>query len=528
MNIFKSAGRLSLNAKILILALAPLFIFDISLIYMSYTTTRDSLIEERKVEIKNTVKMSEDLLKSLVKKVEAKKMTLEDAKKFAADYLTDMRYGADGDDYVWVNDLEPRMIIHPSEKLRGKSMKDFRDKAGLPLFTEIVKLVKKQDEGLISYVWVSKKDPNVNASKLSYVKLFKPWNWVIGTGIYMDDVEDHVINVLFKELIFAFIGLLIIGAGIFIIVKRQIADPLLSIANRLSGTSRNVTSGADETYDAASTLSKSTQEQASSVQQTVSSIDEISAMVDRSSDYAKESRETSLTSQRAAEDGKSRVDEMLTSIHEITASNEDAMRKMEESNSQISEILSVIKEIDDKTNVINDIVFQTKLLAFNASVEAARAGEMGKGFAVVAEEVGSLASMSGKASEEIKSLIDQSIKRVEDIVSNTTNMVEVVMKEGASTVEKGTLKANECKSALDEILENVKGVNQKVGEISQACQEQSTGVGQITDAMRLLDSVTNENNQVANSASRSAEVLRDQANELDRVVDEVKDLVMGH
>jgi methyl-accepting chemotaxis protein len=89
---------------------------------------------------------------------------------------------------------------------------------------------------------------------------------------------------------------------------------------------------------------------------------------------------------------------------------------MNKSNDEISSIVKVIAEIGDKTKVINDIVFQTKLLSFNASVEAARAGEQGKGFAVVAEEVGNLATMSGKAAEEISSMLGDSMGKVELIV----------------------------------------------------------------------------------------------------------------
>lgn len=352
-------------------------------------------------------------------------------------------------------------------------------------------------------------------------------HWVLGTGIYINDVNDYISALMMKYIAFSAIGIFAISFLISFVIKRGVSKPLLEIADNLRASAQNVTKGSDTTFDTSKVLSEATSHQASSLQETVASIDEISAMINRNSDSAQNSRETSVRSQSAAEDEKRTVDEMLDAIHDISNSNSKVMNRMTHSNTQIGEILDVIKEINTKTSVINDIVFQTKLLSFNASVEAARAGESGKGFAVVAEEVGNLATMSGKASEEIRSLIETSIKKVEGIVSETTSMVDVLIKEGKEKVEGGTSKARECKDALDAILGNVVEVNSKVTEIAEACREQSLGVDEITRAMRLLDSVTHQNNQAASSASASAESLKKEAEKLDQVVFEVIGLVNG-
>ena len=156
--------------------------------------------------------------------------------------------------------------------------------------------------------------------------------------------------------------------------------------------------------EVSSKLSESTTQQAASLQETVASIDEISAMIQRNADSAMSSAKSSENSTKTAQEGKEKVELMLESIHSISQNNSDMIEKMEKSNKDISDIVKLIQEISHKTQVINDIVFQTKLLSFNASIEAARAGEHGKGFAVVAEEVGNLASMSGKAAKEISEM----------------------------------------------------------------------------------------------------------------------------
>lgn len=376
----KFTDRFGLSFKILFLALAPFIVFNVIMVGVNYNNTKNALIQEKRYEIQDVIQTALGVLDTLEKKVQNKTLTKEQAHAFAKEYLKTMRYGRDNNDYIWVNDFGPNMLIHPSPKLEGTSVAAFKDKAGKPLFVDIVKLAKEKESGFVDYIWVSKTDPNVLAPKLSYIKTFKPWGWILGTGIYLDDVDTYVQSIFIKEAIFILITLVVVAVGIFLVINSGVVKPLLKIANQLKDTAMNVTSGSEETLETSKILSQATSDQASSLQETVASIDEISAMIARNSDSAQESRQTSTVSQNVAEKGKGTVDEMLQSIHEITRNNNDAMKKMEESNKQVGDILNIIREIEDKTKVINDIVFQTKLLSFNASVEAARAGESGKGF----------------------------------------------------------------------------------------------------------------------------------------------------
>ncbi len=179
----------------------------------------------------------------------------------------------------------------------------------------------------------------------------------------------------------------------------------------------------------------------------------------------------------------------------------------------------------NKTRVINDIVFQTKLLSFNASVEAARAGEHGKGFAVVAEEVGNLAPMSGNAAKEISTMLEGSIQKVERIVEQSKTKVSLLLQYRKDTVDKGIRTAEECDRVLDDILANVSRVNQMVAEISTASQEQAMGVQEVTKSMNQLDQVTQQNLGVAQQSSTSAEHLNGRSEGLKRVSFELLDLI---
>ena len=193
----------------------------------------------------------------------------------------------------------------------------------------------------------------------------------------------------------------------------------------------------------------------------------------------------------------------------------------------MTDIVKVIQDIGNRTKVINEIVFQTKLLSFNASVEAARAGEHGKGFAVVAEEVGKLAQMSGNAAKEITDMLDASISKVEGIVRDTQTKVESLVTSGKEKVDSGVTIAKRCSQVLNEIVQNVSRVTGLSQEISQATTEQARGVSEINKAMSQLDTVTQQNAATSEEAASAAEELSAQADSLKSSVDELMHVITG-
>jgi methyl-accepting chemotaxis protein len=301
-------------------------------------------------------------------------------------------------------------------------------------------------------------------------------------------------------------------------ILRALNQSIGEVIGNLTASSQQVTSAAQQIATSAQELSAAATEQASSLEETSSSIEEMSSMVQKNAESAKRTSELAMSSSNSAEKGKQVVLDMIHAIDDISVSNVSIQRQIDESNAEIAEIVKVIAEIGNKTKVINDIVFQTKLLSFNASVEAARAGDNGKGFAVVAEEVGNLAQMSGNAAKEITAMLDSSIKKVEDIVSNTKLKVGHLIEDGKHKVESGNHIAKACGIVLDEIVENVATVTAMANEIATACHEQSIGVQEITKAMNQLDQVTQTNATTSEESASAAQQLSSQADALHSAV----------
>lgn len=308
--------------------------------------------------------------------------------------------------------------------------------------------------------------------------------------------------------------------------------------SKLSATLSNITANLDKSSDevsAASTqiaassqsLSQSTTEQAASLEETSASVEEMSSMIAISAENAKKASDISSFSQKEAYRGKQSVDDMSQMMNMINDNNTKIMNQMNTAADQMHDIVNVIKEIEQKTRVINDIVFQTKLLSFNASVEAARAGEQGKGFAVVAEEVGNLAAMSGQAANEISSMLSQSVVKVEGIVNGVTSSVNVLVVEGKERLEKGTAVVGDCQKILDNIVANINEVARMSHEISTANSEQAKGIQEITKAMGQLDQVTHTNSAATQQTSASADSLANQSVGLKHQVFDLVRLISG-
>lgn len=307
----------------------------------------------------------------------------------------------------------------------------------------------------------------------------------------------------------------------------SISRRLNSIVDDLENSNREVSQASSQSAASATELSEAATEQAASLQETMASVEEISAMVTQNAESAKRVQEAVEVNQVATQEGSQSVSEMLQSIQEIKLTTDEILGQMESSNKEFGEIVRIIKTIDEKTKVINDIVFQTKLLSFNASVEAARAGEHGKGFAVVAEEVGNLAQMSGNAAKEITSMLSASILKVNEIVEKTSSKIDQLVEVGKDKIASGQSRAMACRAALDKVAQNASQVRSLVTEISHASKEQSQGVQEISKAISQLDQVTQQNSAVAQQSSAQAEQLHAQSQLLSTAVEHLVAFVTG-
>jgi methyl-accepting chemotaxis protein len=350
-----------------------------------------------------------------------------------------------------------------------------------------------------------------------------------GLGWYaVTEVQKNNSETLTKlyELAAAYMITLLGLIASFIIVSK-VSNTIQKIGQSVRQEAESVNVSSSDIAASANQLAQASTEQAAAIQETAASIDEMSAMVKKNAENTQRSRQVANTSHEVVGKGKNAVEQVIASMDQINESNAAISTQIAESNRQLSDIVKVIGEIGNKTKVINEIVFQTKLLSFNASVEAARAGEHGKGFAVVAEEVGNLAQMSGSAAKDITTMLDSSIQKVESIVNDTKSRVERLIGEGRNKVEQGTVVARQCGTIFDDIVRQVSEVSILINEISTATQEQSIGISEITKAMNQLDQATHENSTTSQNSSVSANKLEKRSASLFSSVGDLERIING-
>lgn len=343
----------------------------------------------------------------------------------------------------------------------------------------------------------------------------------------MHDEESKYLITPSNILIMAIASSGIIALIFATVIIRSPINTLNTITSALSNSGNIVNETASKIAQTSEEFSQASTEQASSLQETSASIEEISKMIAANTENAANSVSISKSSQDNAEKGKKVVDKMISSITSIDKNNQNIMGQIDITNKEIEKIVSIINEIGSKTKVINEIVFQTKLLSFNASVEAARAGEHGKGFAVVAEEVGNLAQMSGNAATEITEMLERSITTVESIARDSKTQIGIMLETSKKEVQNGVSVAHECEEVLNQIVESVANVSRLLQDISHASTEQSTGVHEITKAVAQLDQVTQQNTHGAHHGAEAAAKLSDEANELNNLVNQLKKIING-
>ena len=329
-----------------------------------------------------------------------------------------------------------------------------------------------------------------------------------------------------KSLVIALAALLL-AVAILGWISSSFNRNMKTVIDRLrSAVSRTQTSGS-ELVTLSADLSSCSDEQASALQQTSAAIEEINSMVQSTVSNTEVARDTAHKSHESANSGKQAVDHLLTAIGEISNSNQLVLDQVETSRKEMLEITKIIGEIGGKTRVINDIVFETKLLSFNASVEAARAGEAGKGFAVVAEEVGNLAQMSGNASKEIASMLDSSVTRVKTISSETDTKVSSLSELSRKNLNQGADLAEECNTAIKQILERIQDVLDNADRIQTAAGEQAKGIQEVTSAIHKLDTIAQKNMDMSKKTSVQSQEVAEQAKDLESVVQLVQAEVLG-
>ena len=475
--------------------------------------------------------------------LESTGMSRADAQKQAMEVIRGLRYGKN--EYFWINDMTPTMVMHPTNpKLEGQNLSGLKDPDGKFLFNDMVAIARKQGSGQVDYRWPKpgSEDP---VPKISYVELFQPWGWILGSGIYVDDVQvEFREQALRASAILIVIALLL--AALVTLINRSIARPL----NEAVGAMANIASGeADltrsldnqghdeltalgshfnaftgklrsvvgQSLQAAGELDQASQslgeiagqaqqhsqQQSQQMELVATAINEVSYAVQDVAKNAEHAANEVREAEQQALQGQQNIDSSLRQIDQLSATIDQAVEVMQtlaQESTQIGSVLEVIRSIAEQTN----------LLALNAAIEAARAGEQGRGFAVVADEVRMLAQRTQQSTSEIQGMIE----RLQDNSEAAVKVINASSQASQLTVEQAR-QAGESLSQIAASLRNLTGLN---ASIASATLQQSHVVDDINQNVTQAATLAHENALAADQSSEASRHLGQLAGQLNRLL----------
>lgn len=271
-------------------------------------------------------------------------------------------------------------------------------------------------------------------------------------------------------------------------VARGVSSKLESVVEVVGRENTFLNQISQDLMARSSELSSTSQEQAAGVTETTASLHEISKIIETNTQNVEQADNLISESENLIESGQKKLLELKNMISDVERSSGNMIDGINKGNEAFEQIIDTFKMIKEKTNVINDIVFQTKLLSFNASVEAARAGEHGKGFSIVAEEVGALAEQSGKSSLEISTLLEESLQKVSTIIDESKANLERSVSSNKVVIEKSSNCSDDCHETFVKISKKFEFIMRSSTEMREAAREQQLGVSEISKAMQEINS----------------------------------------
>ncbi|MCK1736145.1 cache domain-containing protein [Bradyrhizobium sp. 138] len=535
----------------------------IALAPIALSTLRAQMVADRQAKTQHMVDIGYGILAHYQKLESEGKLPREQAQAAAMAEIKSLRY--DKVEYFWINDMAPKMVMHPIKpELDGKDLSGMKDPAGNALFMGFVDVVKKQGAGFYGYLW-PKPGFDQPVGKISYVKGFAPWGWIIGTGIYLDDV-DAVFRQAATTFGYVCLAVLVLVLGASFVIGRSVTRPLAKItalterlasgdsafevpytdrSNEVGGLAKalavfkdnasavgrmhaeqeEMKRKADEEKrkamaDLAGKFEASVQavvrevfNEARAMQQAAQGMSETANRAsDRASFVASACQQASSNVQTvasAAGELSSSISEISQRVAQAATVADKAAADGQRTNDTVQGLAAAAHKIGEVIDLINQIASQTNLLALNATIEAARAGEAGKGFAVVASEVKSLASQTAKATDEIGAQITAIQAETNQVVGNIESIRATIME------------VNEISSSIAAAVEEQGAATQA---IAHSVQEAASGTDQVSQNISGVTDATAETGQAAGLVLQSSGRLTQKLQSLE---DEVSTFVAG-
>ncbi|BEP28907.1 methyl-accepting chemotaxis protein [Helicovermis profundi] len=557
---------IKLKNKILALALGIIITF-VLLIAFYIIPTINTIIEKRTVgKLDNLVDIAYGTIEKRYNEFKDGKISEDEAKRLAKEDVSGMRYA--GKEYFWINDMNGIMLMHPvATKLNNTSVLELKDPNGVYIFKEFIKVANDKGQGTVSYMW-PKAGEDKPQPKISKIKLFKEWNWVVGTGVYVDDIKAiqksiyskvSIISIVIVLFSFVLVSMITIPLnktlrrilehtekygsldfrekieinqndelGEISTAFNLVQEGLNNLITNMSETSSEITSGTKLIEEDMKKLGISTDKTLASTSDVSAVIEETTASVEIVSETISEIADAILSVSKKAEDGAAKASDVNKKAGELKSMSE-------KSNSETTAIYNGVKErlqdaiekskgvkkISELLESILGLSSQTNLLALNASIEAARAGEAGRGFAVVANEVSSLADMTAELVESIQGTVNDVTSSVNNLVEDSTEILDLienkVLKDYKGFVEIGD-DYNKDANELNSIMIELSAISEEVTSAVDAIAKNLTDVSLASkDGADGIEGILHMTEDVSRNSSKVSEIL-------DSNIDMIKEL----